>query len=131
VYKILPGAALTLVVQLLLIGGYLYANDQDPVILNPDRGGMVKNGIVMATYCGSQSGKGVLDNLPANGRWDTWSKGRAGRVGRASCTVSYHQHPGYTPCHPDTPSTARAATGARAETKPDVGEAQSVRELRC
>jgi len=101
VYKILPGAALTFVIQLLLIGGYLFINRQDPIVLNPDRGGMVEHGVAMATYCGPQSGKGILKNLPANGRWDTWTKGRAVRLGKGSCTVWYHHHSGYSPCeHP-------------------------------
>jgi hypothetical protein len=98
---LLVGAVGVLILQLLLLGSYLYINDQDPIVLNPDRGGMVENGIAMATYCGPRSGKGTLKSLPANGRWDVWSKGRAVRLGGASCTVWYHHHPGYTPCHPE------------------------------
>jgi hypothetical protein len=88
------GAMGMLAVQALLVLGYLGTNKQDPIILNPDRGGMVDNGIVMATYCGPQSGKEMLDDLPANGRWDSWTKGQT-ILGR--CTVSYH-HPRYSPC---------------------------------
>src|SRR5215204_2258833 len=98
---LLVGVALTLVVQLLLIGGYLGASDQDPIILDPNRGGIVENGIAMAAYCGPHSGKEMLDELPAIGEWDTWTKGQTVLLSEASCNIWYHHHEGYSPCgHP-------------------------------
>jgi hypothetical protein len=53
----------------------------------------------MPAFCADSSGKAMLNSLLANGRWDTWSRGRTVRVSGASCTVLYH--PGCSPCvHP-------------------------------
>ena len=93
----LVGAVGVLVLQALLVWGYLAVGKGDPIVLNPDRGGLVENGFMMTAFCGDSSGKGMLDSLPANGRWDTWTKGRTVQVSEASCTVWYH-HPGYSPC---------------------------------
>lgn len=41
-----------LAVQVLLVVGYLAVSQQDPIILDPNRGGIVENGIAMAAYCG-------------------------------------------------------------------------------
>jgi hypothetical protein len=56
----------------------------------------------MTAYCGPHSGKEMLEKLPANGRWDSWTKGREtvatlGQSPLADCTVWYH-HDGYSPC---------------------------------
>jgi hypothetical protein len=95
------GVVGVLALQVLLVLGYLAVNEQDPIILNPDRGGTVENGIAMTAYCGPQSGKEMLGELPANGEWDTWTKGRTVALSEESCTVWYHHRTGYSPCeHP-------------------------------
>jgi len=73
---LLVGAVGMLTLQVLLIFGWLAVSEQDPIILDPNRGGIVGNGIAMAAYCGPHSGKEMLDELPANGEWDTWTKGQ-------------------------------------------------------
>lgn len=51
-------------------------SESDPIVLNPDRGGLVENGVVMAALCGEAgSGKEMLDVLPPNRRWDSWTRG--------------------------------------------------------
>jgi len=55
-------------VEVLLVGAYLAANDQDPIILNPDRGNLNENGIAMVMTCGEGSGSGVLDKVPPQRR---------------------------------------------------------------
>ena len=88
-------------VQVLLVLGCLAVSAQDPIILDPNRGGIVGNGIAMVAYCGPHSGKEMLDELPANGEWDTWTKGQAVILSESSCNVWYHHHEGYSPCaHP-------------------------------
>ena len=91
------GALGMLAVQVLLVVGYLAVSQQDPIILDPNRGGIVENGIAMAAYCGPQSGKGMLDELPANGEWDTWAKGQTMLLSESSCNIWYH-HEGYSAC---------------------------------
>jgi hypothetical protein len=95
------GAVGMLALQVLLVWGYLAVSEEDPIVLDPARGGLVENGFMMTAFCGDSSGKEMLEELPANGRWDTWSRGRTVRVSGASCTVWYHHHPGHSPCvHP-------------------------------
>ncbi len=93
--KLLLGALAMLALQVLLILGYLAVNAQDPIILNPDRGAMVHNGVMMAAFCGPQSGKGMLAKISTDGRFDSWTKGR---TVRSRCTIWYHHHEGYNPC---------------------------------
>ena len=70
-WMMLVGAVEVLVLQALLVWGYLAVSKQDPIVLNPDRGGLVEDGVMMAAFCGEGgSGKEMLDELPANGRWD-------------------------------------------------------------
>ena len=92
------GALGMLAVQVLLVVGYLAVSQQDPIILDPNRGGIVENGIEMDAYCGPQSGKGMLDELPANGEGDTWTKGQTVLLSESSCNILYHHHEGYSPC---------------------------------
>ena len=97
---VLLGAVGMLVLQVLLVVGYLSVNKQDPIILNPDRGGLVASGVMMATFCGEgSSGKEMLPGLPSNGRWDSWTRGQ---IVRGDCDVWYHHRDGYSPCsHPE------------------------------
>ena len=95
---LLVGAVGMLTLQVLLIFGWLAVSEQDPIILDPNRGGIVGNGIAMAAYCGPHSGKEMLDELPANGEWDTWTKGQTVILSESSCNVWYHHHEGYSPC---------------------------------
>jgi hypothetical protein len=97
---VLLGAAGMLVLQALLVVGYLSVSKQDPIILNPDRGGLVASGVMMATFCGEGgSGKEMLPGLPSNGRWDSWTRGQ---TVRGDCGVWYHHRDGYSPCsHPE------------------------------
>jgi len=93
---VLLGAIGVLVLQALLVWVYLAMNKQDPIVLNPDRGGLVETGVVMAAVCGEGgSGKEMLDSLPANGRWDSWTRGQ---TIRGDCDIWYHHRSGYSPC---------------------------------
>jgi len=94
---LLVGAVGMLTLQVLLIFGWLAVSEQDPIILDPNRGGIVGNGIAMAAYCGPHSGKEMLDELPANGEWDTWTKGQTVILSESSCNVWYHHYEGYSP----------------------------------
>jgi hypothetical protein len=96
---LLLGAVGMIALQALLVWGYLALSEQDPIVLNPDRGGMVEKGVVMAAICSEGgSGKEMLLELPSSGRWDSWTRGQ---TVRGNCTVWYHHHPGYSPCeHP-------------------------------
>jgi hypothetical protein len=98
--RMLLGAVGVLALQVLLVGGYEAVSKQDPIVLNPDRGGLVENGVVMAAFCGEGgSGKEMLDELPANGRWDSWTRGQ---TVRGDCNIWYHHRDGYSPCsHPE------------------------------
>ncbi len=92
---LLVGAVGILALQVLLVGAYLAVNAQDPLVLNPDRGGMVENGVMMAAFCGPQSGKRMLDKISTGGRFDSWTRGR---TVRGKCTIWYHHREGYNPC---------------------------------
>lgn len=86
-----------LVLQVLLVGGYLAAHETDPMVLNPARGGLVEEGVVMAAFCGSGSGKEMLDRIPPDGGLGPWTKGR---TVQGDCTVWYHHGTLYRPCDP-------------------------------
>jgi len=85
-----------LALQALLIVGYLAVSEQDPIILDPDRGGLAETGVVMAAYCGYDSGKEMLDGIP-DGDLGSWTKGR---TVRGDCTIWYHHGALYRPCDP-------------------------------
>jgi hypothetical protein len=66
---LLLGVVGVLALQALLVWGYLSVSEQGPIVLNPDRSGLVENGVMMAAFCGEGgSGKEMLDALPANRR---------------------------------------------------------------
>ena len=93
---LLLGTVGVLALQALLVWGYFAVSEQDPIVLNPDRGGMVEDGVMMTVICGQKgSGKEMLDTLPAKGRYDSWSRGR---TIRGDCDIWYHQSPPYSPC---------------------------------
>ena len=83
-------------VEVLLVGAYLAANDQDPIILNPDRGNLNENGIAMVMTCGEGSGSGVLDKVPPNGEdAGPWTRGR---TVWGDCNIYYHHDTRYHAC---------------------------------
>ena len=89
---VLVGVVGVLVVQVLLVGGYLAVSRHDPIILNPERK-LDENGIAMVMLCGdtptiSGSGSGVLDKVPPDGAYGPWSRGRANV--RGACDIWYH-----------------------------------------
>ena len=107
--RLLLGAVGMLVLQAFLVVGYLSVSKQDPIILNPDRGGLVASGVMMATFCGEGgSGKEMLPGLPSNGRWDSWTRGqRCGATATSGITTETGTPRAATL---NTPSTVRAGT---------------------
>jgi hypothetical protein len=83
---LLVGAVGVLALQVVLVGGYLAVNRQDPIILNPDRG-LDENGITMVMYCGEGSDREELDKVPPDGALGPWSRGR---TIRGDCDIWYH-----------------------------------------
>ena len=94
-WMMLLGAVGVLVLQALLVFGYLAASKQDPIVLNPERGQLDEIGITMVMFCGDGSGREVLDKVPPDGGLAPWTRGR---TIRGDCDVWYHHsvlyHPG-------------------------------------
>ena len=82
----LVGMLALLAVQVLLVWGYLAVNQQDPIILNPDRN-LDDNGVAMVMFCGDGSGREVLDKVPPDKELGPWTRGR---TIREDCTSWYH-----------------------------------------
>jgi hypothetical protein len=85
--------------QALFVSLFLAVNDQTPLLLNPDHN-LSEDGIAMAMLC-SEDGltpKGrhseILENMPPDGNWGAWSRGRAVR---GNCDIWYHHGPLYNP----------------------------------
>jgi hypothetical protein len=100
------GAVGVLALQALLVVGYLTAQRDDPILLNPDRGFLDKSGVAMVAYCG-RGGKEMLDKIPSDGNGGPWSKGRTLATttlgqspARADCAVWYHHPSSWRPCNP-------------------------------
>jgi hypothetical protein len=90
----LMGALGILALQALLVFGFLAVSEQDPIILNPNSGSLVDNGVMMVVYCGEGSGRGMLDKVPPNGALGPWSKGR---TVWGNCDIWYHHTIFYNP----------------------------------
>ena len=97
---LLVGAVGMLALQVVLVLWYLAASSQDPIILNPDRGNLLENGIAMAMVCGESSG--VLDKVPPNGEdAGPWTRGR---TVRGDCNIYYHHDTYYHACFHNHPT---------------------------
>ena len=94
-YRILLGAIGALVLSALLVSGYLWLARENLIILSLDRGALVKNGVMLATYCGKGSGKEMLDKVPPDGSSGPWTKGR---TVRGDCDIWYHHTNRYSRC---------------------------------
>ena len=80
---------------LLLVSGYLWLTRNNLIIQSLDRGALDKNGVMMATYCGSGSGNKMLDKIPPDGSSGVWTKGR---TIRGNCDIWYHHTSRYQRC---------------------------------
>ena len=84
--EFLVGMLVLLAALVLLIWGYLAVNQQDPIILNPDRR-LDENGAAMIMFCGDGSGKEMLDQVPPDKELGPWTRGR---TIRGDCDIWYH-----------------------------------------
>jgi hypothetical protein len=91
--RILVGAVGVIVVQAILVWGYLAVNQQDPIILNPDRR-LDENGAAMIMFCGDGSDKEMLDQVPPDKELGPWTRGR---TIRGDCDIWYHHSVLYRP----------------------------------
>ena len=82
---LLVGAVGMLALQVVLVLWYLAASSQDPIILNPDRGNLLENGIAMAMVCGESSG--VLDKVPPMEKMQARGRGE-GRYGATATSTT-------------------------------------------
>ena len=100
---ILVGAIGILAIQMLLIGGFLAVSNQDPLILNPNSGSLVKHGLTMVVLCGGgYTPKGrhseLLTKMPPNGDTGGWSRGREVMSDfQKNCDIWYHHNDHYNP----------------------------------
>jgi hypothetical protein len=92
---VLVGAVGVIVVQVLLVWGYLAVNTQDPFILNPDRK-LDENGVAMVMLCDSSAdnGREVLTKVPPDKELGPWTRGR---TIRGECDIWYHHSVLYRP----------------------------------
>jgi heme A synthase len=49
---LLVGALGMLALQVVLVGGYLVVDSQDPILLNPESGSLEEDGLTMVMLCG-------------------------------------------------------------------------------
>jgi hypothetical protein len=99
VVAFLVGVVGVLVVQVLLIGGLLFMDSLDPILLNPDKE-LSQDGLSMVMFCtengitpqGRQSE--VLERMPAGGDVGAWSRGT---TVRGNCDIWYHHSVLYNP----------------------------------
>jgi hypothetical protein len=94
------GAVGMLALQVLLIGGGVWALDSvDPILVNPDQK-LSHAGVSMVMLCDDEglTPKGrlseVLSKMPPDGSWGAWSRGREVRKG---CDIWYHHEVFYSP----------------------------------
>jgi hypothetical protein len=96
---LLVGAAGMLALQVLLVGGYLVVDSQDPIVLNPESGSLEEDGLTMVMLCGeghTPEGRGseVLSKMPPDGDIGGWERGR---TLRGDCDIWYHHNVSYNP----------------------------------
>jgi len=96
-----------ILVQTLLILGYLAANRQDPIILNPDRK-LDENGVGMVMICNDDVGNEMLDKIPPDGESGPWTRGRTLTNG---CSILYHHSTLYHSCLHDHPTLGPCRRG--------------------
>jgi len=88
---LLQGAVGVIVLEVLLVMGYLALSFNDPFILDPP-GGISPNGIAIVMLCGkgmTPEGRGseVLNNMPPDGDHGPWYRGQ---TVRGDCNIFYH-----------------------------------------
>jgi hypothetical protein len=90
--RLLVGAVGVIVVQVILVWGYLLVNGSDPIILNPDRR-IDQNGPSVLIVCGPGDDRRLTKSVEG-GEYGIWTRGR---TVRGDCDVWYHHKVGYRP----------------------------------
>ena len=96
-----------LLVQALLILGYLAGSRQDPILINPDRS-YDDSGVAMVMFCGEDVGNEMLDKVPPDGESGPWTRGRTLTNG---CAIFYHHDAAYHACFHDHPTLGPCRRG--------------------
>jgi hypothetical protein len=96
---LLVGALGMLALQVVLVGGYLVVDSQDPILLNPESGSLEEDGLTMVMLCGEgHTPEGrlseVLSTMPPDGDIGGWTRGS---TVWGDCVIWYHHNTFYNP----------------------------------